>query len=77
MVVIDKFFKWIEVRFLNSIRFEQVVVLFINIIYRFGVSNFIIIDNGIQFIGRKFLDFCEDYYILVDWVVVVYFMTNG
>jgi hypothetical protein len=46
LVAIDKFFKWIEVRPLNSIRSEQAVAFFTNIIHRFGVPNSIITDNG-------------------------------
>jgi hypothetical protein len=77
LVAIDKFSKWIEVRPLNSIRSEQAVAFFTNIIHRFGVSNSIITDNGTQFTGRKFLDFCEDHHIRVDWAVVAHPMTNG
>jgi transposase InsO family protein len=46
LVAIDKFSKWIEVRPLTSIRSEQAVALFTNIIHRFGVLNSIITDNG-------------------------------
>jgi transposase InsO family protein len=53
------------------------VAFFTNIIHRFGVSNSIITDNGTQFTGRKFLDFCEDHHIRVDWAVVAHPMTNG
>jgi transposase InsO family protein len=67
LVAIDKFSKWIEVRPLNNIRSEQAVTFFTNIIHRFGVPNSIITDNGTQFTGRKFLDFCEDHHIRVDW----------
>jgi ribonuclease HI len=77
LVAIDKFSKWIEVRPLNSIRSEQAVAFFTNIIHRFGVPNSIITDNGTQFTGRKFLDFCEDHHIWVDWPVVAHPMTNG
>jgi hypothetical protein len=45
LVAIDKFSKWIEVRPLNSIRSEQAVAFFTNIIHRFGVPNSIITDN--------------------------------
>jgi transposase InsO family protein len=74
---LDKFSKWIEVRPLNSIRSEQAVAFFTNIIHRFGVPNSIITDNGTQFTGRKFLDFCEDHQIRVDWAAVAHPMTNG
>jgi transposase InsO family protein len=77
LVAIDKFSKWIEVRPLNSIRSEQAVAFFTNIIHRFGVLNSIITDNGTQFTGRKFLDFCEDHHIRVDWAAVAHPMTNG
>jgi transposase InsO family protein len=77
LVAIDKFSKWIEVRPLTSIRSEQAVAFFTNIIHRFGVPNSIITDNGTQFTGKKFLDFCEDHHIHVDWAVVAHPMTNG
>jgi transposase InsO family protein len=63
LVAIDKFSKWIEVRPLTSIRSEQAVAFFTNIVHRFGVPNSIITDNGTQFTGKKFLDFCEDHHI--------------
>jgi transposase InsO family protein len=77
LVAIDKFSKWIEVRPLNNIRSEQAVAFFTNIIHRFGVPNSLITDNDTQFIGRKFLDFCEDHHIRVDWAAVAHPMTNG
>jgi transposase InsO family protein len=77
LVAIDKFSKWIEVRPLNNIRSEQAVAFFTNIIHRFGVPNSIITDNGTQFTDRKFLDFCEDHHIRVDWAAVAHPMTNG
>ncbi len=55
LVTIDKFSKWIEVRPLNSIRSEQAVAFFTNIIHRFGVPNSIITDNGTQFTWKKLL----------------------
>jgi transposase InsO family protein len=53
------------------------VAFFTNIIHRFGVPNSIITDNGTQFTGKKFLDFCEDHHICVDWATVAHPMTNG
>jgi transposase InsO family protein len=77
LVGIDKFSKWIEVRPLTSIRSEQAVAFFTNIIHRFVVPNSIITDNGTQFTGKKFLDFCADHHIHVDWAAVAHPMTNG
>jgi ribonuclease HI len=77
LVAIYKFSKWIEVRPLTSIRSEQAVAFFTNIIHRFGVPNSIITDNGTQFTRKKFLDFCEDHNIRVDWAAVAHPMMNG
>jgi transposase InsO family protein len=77
LVAINKFSKWIEVRPLTRIGSEQAVAFFTNIIHRFGVPNSIITDNGTQFTGKKFLDFCEDHHICVDWAAVAHPMTNG
>ncbi|XP_014660535.1 uncharacterized protein LOC106804280 [Setaria italica] len=54
-----------------------VVKLFLDIVYRFGVPNSIITDNGTQFTGRKFLRFCDDYHVMVDWASVSHSHTNG
>jgi hypothetical protein len=69
LVAIDKFSKWIEVRPLTSIRSEQAVAFFTNIIHRFGVPNSIITDNGTQFTGKN--------HIRVDWAAIAHPMTNG
>jgi transposase InsO family protein len=53
------------------------MAFFTNIIHRFRVPNSIITDNGTQFTSRKFLDFCEDRHIWVDWAAVAYPMMNG
>ena len=76
LVAIDKFSKWIEVRPLTSIRSEHAVAFFTNIVHRFGVPNSIT-DNGTQFTGKKFLDFCDDHHIRVNWAAVAHPMTNG
>jgi transposase InsO family protein len=77
LVAIDKFSKWIKVRPVTNIRSEQAVTFFSNTIHRFGVPNSIITDNGTQFTGKKFLDFCDDHHIRVDWAAVAHPMTNG
>jgi transposase InsO family protein len=48
-----------------------------DIVYRFGVPNSIITDNGSQFMGRKFLEFCDKFHIRVDWAAVLHPQTNG
>ena len=66
LVAVDKFSKWIEARPIGKIKSEQ-VVLFTDIVFRFGVPNSIITDNGTQFTIKKFLAFCDSYHIRVDW----------
>jgi transposase InsO family protein len=77
LVAIDKFSKWVEVRPITNLRAEQVVTFFTDIVYWFGVPNSIITDNGSQFTGIKFLEFCDKYHIHVDWAAVAHPQTNG
>jgi transposase InsO family protein len=77
LVAIDKFSKWVEVRPITNLRAEQAVTFFTDIVYRFGVPNSIITDNGSQFTGRKFLEFCDKFHIRVDWAAVAHPQTNG
>jgi transposase InsO family protein len=77
LVAIDKFSKWVEVRPITNLRAEQAVTFFTDIVYRLGVPNSIITDNGSQFTGRKFLEFYDKFHIRVDWAVVAHPQTNG
>jgi hypothetical protein len=77
LVAIDKFSKWVEVRPITNLRAEQAMIFFTDIIYRFGVPNSIITDNGSRFTGRKFLEFCDKHHIHVDWVAIAHPQTNG
>jgi transposase InsO family protein len=77
LVAIDKFSKWVEVRPITNLMAEQVVTFFTDIIYRFGVPNSIITDNGSQFTGRKFLEFRDKFHIRVNWAAVAHPQTNG
>jgi transposase InsO family protein len=74
---IDKFSKWVEARPITNLRAEQAVTFFTDIVYRFGVPNSVITDNGSQFTGKKFLEFCDKLHIRVDWVAVAHPQTNG
>jgi transposase InsO family protein len=77
LVAVDKFSKWIKARPISKIKSEQAILFFTDIIHRFRVPNSIITDNGTQFTGRKFLEFCDDYHIHVDWSAVAHPKTNG
>jgi hypothetical protein len=77
LMAVDKFSNWIEARPIVNVRSEEVVSFFTDIIYRFGIPNTIITDNGTQFTGKKFLNFCNDNNIHVDWSAVAHLKTNG
>jgi transposase InsO family protein len=47
------------------------------IMYRFGVPNNIISDNGTQFTVREFKDFCVDSSIKVNYASVSHLQNNG
>jgi transposase InsO family protein len=77
LIAVDKFTKWIEANAFISVRAEEAVGFFLDNIYRFRVSNMIITDNGPQFTGKKFLEFCDDFNIRVDWAAVADPPMNG
>jgi len=77
LVAVNKFTKWIEAWPIGRIRSEEAVKFFTNIIHRFGVLNSIITDNGTQFTGKKFLNFCDNNHIRVHWSAVSHPQTNG
>jgi hypothetical protein len=72
LVAVDKFSKWIEDRPIVNIHSEEVVSFFTDIIYHLGIPNTIITDSGTQFTGKKFLNFCDDNNIRVDWLAVAH-----
>jgi transposase InsO family protein len=76
LVAIDKFSKWVDVRPITNLRAEQAVTFFTDIVHRFEVPNSIITDNGSQFTGRKFLEFCDKFHIRVDSLAVAHPQTN-
>jgi hypothetical protein len=55
---------------------EEAVSFFTDIIYHFGIPNTIITDNDTQFTWKKFLNFCDDNSIRVDWPAVAHPKTN-
>jgi ribonuclease HI len=77
LVAIDKFSKWVEVRPITNLRAEQAITFFTDIVYQFGKPNSIITNNGSQFTGRKFLEFCDKFHIRVDWAAMAHPQTNG
>jgi transposase InsO family protein len=77
LVAVDKFSKWVEARPIVNVRSEEAVSFFTDIIYHFGIPNTIITDNDTQFTGKKFINFCDDNHIRVDWSAVDHPKMNG
>jgi hypothetical protein len=77
LIAINKFSKWVEARPITSIRSEQVVLFFTDIVHRFGVPNRIITENDTQFTDKKFLDFYDNHRIRVLWSAIAHPKTNG
>jgi transposase InsO family protein len=74
---VDKFTKWIEVKPATSITATKVVEFIKEIMYRFGLPNNIITDNGIQFTAREFKDFCAYLGIKINNASVSHPQSNG
>jgi transposase InsO family protein len=76
-VAVDKFTKWVEAKPVSSVTAGQAKIFLKDIVFRFGVPNSIITDNGTQFTGKPFLDFCDAFQIKIDWAAVAHPRTNG
>jgi transposase InsO family protein len=76
-VAVDKFTKWFEVKSATSITTAKTVEFIREIMYRFGVPNNIITDNGTKFTVREFKDFCADSGITINPTLVSHPQSNS
>ena len=76
-VAVDKFTKWIEAKPVATITAAKAADFFRDIVHRFGVPNSIITDNGTQFTGAAFRNFCDSYGIRLDFASVAHPRSNG
>jgi hypothetical protein len=76
-VAVDKFTKWVEVKSVASVTASKVVEFIRVIMYRFGMPNNIITDNGTQFTVREFKDFCVDSDININYASVSHLQSKG
>ncbi|KAK0573215.1 hypothetical protein LWI29_004479 [Acer saccharum] len=78
IVAVDYFTKWVEAESLVHITKEN-TTSFVkkNILYRFGIPNTIITDNGTQFNGMKFRELCDKYGINNYYTTPAHPQTNG
>ena len=71
-VAIDKVTKWIEAKPVATITAAKAKEFFQGIVVRFGVPNRIITDNGTQFTGSEFKDWCEELGIKICYASVAH-----
>jgi hypothetical protein len=69
-VIVDKFIKWVKVKPAASITAAKAVEFVKEIMYRFGIANTIITNNGTQFTMNEFKEFCVDSGIKVNYASV-------
>jgi transposase InsO family protein len=76
-ITVDTFTKWMEAMRVANITQEAVVKFLQSIIYRFGVPRKVLIDNGTQFKGAKFMRCCVDFGIQHQPSSAAHPQTNG
>jgi IS30 family transposase len=76
-VTVDKFTKWVEVNPAASITTAKAVKFIKEIMYKLGIHNNIITDNGTLFTMREFKDFCVDLGITINHASVSHPQSNG
>ncbi|XP_064992463.1 uncharacterized protein LOC103998586 [Musa acuminata AAA Group] len=78
IVGVDYFTKWFEAEPLATITEHQVEkFVWKNLVTRFGLPKAIITDNGPQFAGRRFREFCAGHGIQLRFSSVAHPQTNG
>ena len=77
-MAIDIFTKWIEAKPVTGITTEAAKrFMMICVITRFGVRSRIITDNGKQFSGAKFQEFCDELGTKLCYASVTHPQSNG
>ncbi|XP_065012847.1 uncharacterized protein LOC135641416 [Musa acuminata AAA Group] len=78
IVGVDYFTKWVEAEPLATITERQMEkFVWRNLVTRFGLLKTIITDNGPQFAGRRFWEFCASHGIQLRFSSVAHPQTNG
>ena len=77
LVAVDKFTKWIEAVPITSSTASTAVNFIRSIIFRFGVPNSIITNNGTNFTEEEFKDFCVEQGIKLNYASVAHPQSNG
>ena len=78
MVVVNYFTKWAEAKPLATISSKKVQdFVWEIIIYRYGIPQEIVSDNGTQFDSKEFREFCNELGIKKNFSLVDHPQTNG
>jgi transposase InsO family protein len=77
LFAIDKFSKWIEAVPVTNQEATMAVKFFESIVYRYGVPNNIITDNGTNFTSSEFQDFAKELGIKIKYASVAHPKSNG
>jgi transposase InsO family protein len=74
---VDKFSKWIEAISVTNQEVTTAVKFFESIVYRYGVPNSIITDNGTNFTSGEFQEFAKNLGIKIKYASVAHPKSNG
>ena len=77
LVAVDKFTKWIEAIPITSSTASTAVRFIQSIIYRYGVMDSIITDNGTNFTAEEFQSFCKEQGVKLNYASVAHPQSNG
>jgi transposase InsO family protein len=77
LVAVDKFSKWIEAVPVTNQEATTAVKFFESIVYRYGVPNNIITDNGTNFTWGEFQEFAKKLGIKIKYASVAHPKSNG
>ena len=76
-VAIDKFTKWPEVEAVRKVTVQSAIKFFEGLVFRFGVPNRIITENGTQFTSHAFMQYIEDLGSRVCFASMAHPWSNG
>jgi transposase InsO family protein len=77
LVSVDRFTKWVEAKPVTTADSAADVNFIKGIVFRFGVPNSIVTDNGTNFTSRELKDYCEGLGIKLQFASVAHPQTNG
>ncbi|GKV37983.1 hypothetical protein SLEP1_g45941 [Rubroshorea leprosula] len=78
IVGVDYFTKWVEAQPLSTLTSKKVKdFVFSSIIYKYGILNQIVANNGTQFNCSSFREFCSSYGVKLQFTSVYHLESNG